>query len=211
MKTIVLSIIAFLYAMTSIAQVIDSREAIAPAVSDLITNYYEKYALEQLQNVKGRSEEEKAKKLEQVKSQLQLNDTDYKKLSKLTPEELSEIHQFIVTSVSGVGKRIPESNGQIVFYLSENSAMNLSDECVLYLFLDGTCYGVGTSVKGLCALINTDEVDQHSIHDVVVVSHVRSRGKLKEVFSSSVMFKLKKEYCYQAVLKKGKLDKLTIR
>ncbi len=211
MKTIILSVIAFLYAMTSMAQVINSREAIAPAVSDLIANYYEKYALEQLQNVKGRSEEAKAKKQEQVKSQLQLNDTDYKKLSKLTSKERAEIYQFIVTSVSGVGTRIPEPEGRILFYLSENNQINLTNECVLYLFLNGQCYGVGTSVKGLYTLIDTDEVGEHSIHEVVVVSHVQSTGEFKEVFNSSVMFKLKKEYNYHAILKRGKIEELILR
>ena len=207
MKRFTLSILTFLLAVSSMAQghhaTFNSSEAVAPATSELISVYYDKYVMEVLQKTKEKHKEETRQNMMSVVS-------DYARLSALPSEMISEINRFVVTSLADGGADKPDAGGNVLFFVP--SCPQTADLSLLYLFVQGQCVGVGSVKNGLVAILSYESCDPSAFYDAVVLAcHDDSKAPLREVFSSSIMFKLKREYVFEANWKKKTLDALLLK
>lgn len=181
----------------------NSSENIAPAVSELISIYYDKYVADVLHKTKEKNREEAHRNLTSVEN-------DFGRFVALPSEMLCEINRFVVTSLEGSEENVPDTGGEILFFIP--SSAQTSDSSLLFLFVQGQCVGVGSVRNGLVAVLSYASCDPSAFYDVVVLaSEDVSKTAVREVFSSSVMFKLKKEYVFGINWKKKMIDNLFLK
>lgn len=207
MKKIVLSILTLLLAVCCLAQghnaLFNSGEAVAPAISELISVYYDEYVADVLQKTKEKNREETRRVMMSVAS-------DSGRLLALPSEMLSEIGRFAATSLEDSGVNVPDAGGNILFFIPSSS--QTEDSSLLYLFIQGQCVGVGSAKNGLVSILSYDSCDPSAFYDAVVIAvDDGSKSAVREIFSSSIMFKLKKEYVFGVNWKRKVINNLFLK
>ena len=183
-------------------QLINSYGDNSDAISSMILMNFSKQSSEETAVVKK-------DKLEEKQAELDMQNSDVLKLKYLTGEKRSEINNFINSSSYAVGNVAPSATDNVVMFMP-SSETELENDAI-YIFLDGKCIGSGTSNNGFYISIPSSEAGD-GFHELIILSSPKDNGKIySELFSSSVMFKIKKDYVFNKTLKSKKLTTLTIQ
>lgn len=151
-----------------VGETINSFEKLAPAVKNLISQRY-------VQQVGAKKANKKSL-------------TDLEKMEELKSEYQKEINQFIITSVSPVGKS-PTEEG-VIFLVPPQTEYPVTSDYGLLFFVDGECLGTGTSAKGMFSQLAIDHFSS-GIHTVIITT---ARGRV--LFESSVDFSIKDKFFF---------------
>jgi len=202
MKKFLLCFIVCVSSYSLSAQIKNSSEAIAPAIAELINMYHSDYMTEEVSKVKD-------KKVGEVRSLFNADDTDYKKLCRLPEKSLADISKFITTSLTNAGTLAPASGDNIEFFIPASGKPK--DDTLLFLFIDGQCLGIGSVNNGLFSLLSCVDENLGTLYEVTILSLTTDGKNITEVLNTNVMFKLRKSYVYIPQFKKGKISELILQ
>lgn len=186
----------------SVAEVnlVNSYGDMSEAISGLIRSEFDKQTRNELAQAK-KSKEDK------LRAEIQKMDSDLKKLQYLSREARTRINKFISSSSFVVGAQAPESSDEIILFMHSAEEQMYTNEAI-YVLIDDQCVGCGTSINGFYVSIPSSKFND-SFHEIKIVSSPIETGKeLTELFSSSVMFKIRKEFVYD--YPKGQIRIITL-
>lgn len=180
----------------------NSADAVAPAVSKLITALHNEHARVELDKVKE-------KKRDDMKLMYLSQSTDLERIMKLPTKMLAEVNKFVQTSISASAAEVLDTEGVVSFFMKGDR--DTKDRHILYLFLNGKCVGLGSSQLGLVTMLPYESSAPDDFHEVqILCSDAGERPVLKELFKASVMFKLKSCYVIEPIYKKDVLTGINL-
>ncbi len=185
---------------TAEVNLVNSYGDMSEAISGLIRSEFDK----QTRNELAQAKKSKADKL---RAEIQKMDSDLKKLQYISREARTRINKFISSSSFVVGAQAPESSDEIILFMHSAEEQMYTNEAI-YVLIDDQCVGCGTSINGFYVSIPSSKFND-SFHEIKIVSSPIETGKeLTELFSSSVMFKIRKEFVYD--YPKGQIRIITL-
>lgn len=185
---------------TKEVRLVNSFGDLSGTVSDMIHLGYINQSKEELSKVKG-------SKVNSKQDELQSIESDLERLQYLNSQRRKEVNVFINTSSYAVGNECPKETSDIVFFLS-SSERSIANDAIL-VFVDGVCVGTGTSANGFYSVIPSG-LFSSDFHELKIAAIDEKTGNLYEIFSSSVMFDVKKEYNFISVSKSQKITELIL-
>ena len=190
---ITLLIATTLFLQSTYAQT-NSYLVLAKPVTDFVSMKYSEQVSEALNAAK------KEKDRQRIQEEGRTNQKTINKLSALNAARLTDLNTFISSMSSPVVMPSDEVGSDILVYVSPAESQK---EILLYLFLDGNCYGAGTLTKGLISQIPSD-VFADGLHEMVLIaSCAEAPVPLIRAFSSTVHFGVKTNFSFE-VKKKGR-------
>lgn len=177
------------------------HSALPSYVSELINDNFIRQINIDLQDLSTQALGKKRSELKKMRTTLD-------RLLYLNASEVDKVNQFVLSSIEDTGPASVNDDSNILFFM--NGVKKPHTESVLYIFVDGSCVGAGSSSKGFNCTCFYDDSDT-SMHELVIIQGVQNNKRTRlTVYSSPALFSIKKKYVFEGILNKGIISELLV-